>query len=344
MLEVNMDFKVVNRSVESVMKEVKSGKLSLELDIQRPVGAYSPFGKSMFIDSLLRGYPIGIIYVAVVEDENKKKIKYISDGNQRIGNLRDFIIEQKDKKNYKLSSALAPVIIDGEKYEIAGKRYADLDEAVQTALNDSLLMICEIRDYTKSELNDFYSRINSGKALNSTQKLLPLMSDKMLTAIKDLTDNDFFGKALTKKQLINSTDVSTVLEAMMLCEFGDNFEINSFRNNDKIKYIDYFSNHFNEDMTKTLTEALEWLDMHFEKKVKIAKTALSLIVYGTYEVIKEGKDLDAYFTWLDNFIKTYQDNEEFLQYCKQGTTNSANVVGRLNYFNAAIETFLPTKK
>ena len=53
-----MEFKTVSRSVESVMKDVQKGKISLNLDIQRPTGAYNNFGKSMIIDSLLRGYPI----------------------------------------------------------------------------------------------------------------------------------------------------------------------------------------------------------------------------------------------------------------------------------------------
>lgn len=52
-----MEFKTVSRSVESVMKDVQKGKISLNLDIQRPTGAYNNFGKSMIIDSLLRGYP-----------------------------------------------------------------------------------------------------------------------------------------------------------------------------------------------------------------------------------------------------------------------------------------------
>lgn len=89
----SMEFKTVSRSVESVMKDVQKGKISLQLDIQRPVGAYSTFGKSMVIDSLLRSYPLGIIYIVVEENEEGKKVKYIVDGNQRIGNLRNFILK-----------------------------------------------------------------------------------------------------------------------------------------------------------------------------------------------------------------------------------------------------------
>ncbi len=55
-----MEFKTVSRSVESVMKDVQKGKISLQLDIQRPVGCYSTIWESMVIDSLLRNYPLGI--------------------------------------------------------------------------------------------------------------------------------------------------------------------------------------------------------------------------------------------------------------------------------------------
>ena len=180
----SMEFKTVSRSVESVMKDVQKGKISLQLDIQRPVGAYSTFGKSMVIDSLLRSYPLGIIYIVVEENEEGKKVKYIVDGNQRIGNLRNFILKMDGIKNYKLSATLDPLTIDGVTYEIAGKKYDALDEEVKSALGDAALTICEISNYTREELNDFYIRINSGKALNPTQKLLPLMSNKMLNDIK----------------------------------------------------------------------------------------------------------------------------------------------------------------
>ena len=64
-------------------------------------------------------------------------------------------------KNYKLSAALDPLIIDGVTYEIAGKKYDALDEEVKSALSDAALTICEISNYTREELNDFYIRINS---------------------------------------------------------------------------------------------------------------------------------------------------------------------------------------
>ena len=179
-----MEFKTVSRSVESVMKDVQKGKISLNLDIQRPTGAYNNFGKSMIIDSLLRGYPIGIIYITVKEDENGKKVKYLADGNQRIGNLKEFIIKQDGVKNFKLSDALGKITIDGKKYEIGGKKYDALDDEVKSALDDASLTICEISDYTREELNDFYTRINSGIALNAVQKLLPIMSVDLLNDIQ----------------------------------------------------------------------------------------------------------------------------------------------------------------
>ena len=337
-----MEFKTVNRSVESVMKDVKNGKISLQLDIQRPTGAYTTFEKSMVIDSLLRGYPLGIIYIVVEENENGKKIKYVVDGNQRIGNLRDFIIKPKevknsDFKNYKLSSALDQLDIDDVTYEIAGKKYEALDEEVKNALGDAALTICEISDYTTEELHDFYSRINSGKALNPTQKLLPLMTTEVLYDIKELGENEFFEKVLTKKQFINTTEIAIVIETLMLLEFGNDCEFESLRNTDKVKFIAKCNKELDEESVIAVSEALDQFNLHYDKKVKISKTILNLAIYGVCKIQKEGKDLDKYFEWLDNFINTYKDDEEFIKYCKQGTANAANVQGRLNYFNSVIE-------
>ena len=250
----------------------------------------------MVIDSLLRSYPLGIIYIVVEENEEGKKVKYIVDGNQRIGNLRNFILKMDGIKNYKLSATLDPLTIDGVTYEIAGKKYDALDEEVKSALGDAALTICEISNYTREELNDFYIRINSGKALNPTQKLLPLMSNKMLNDIKELGESEFFEKALTKTQFINN--VENVI---------------------------------------AVSDALDKLNEHYTKKVKMSKTILSLAIYGVCKAQIEGKDLTKYFEWLDNFIATYKEDEEFMQFCKQGTANAANVKGRLDYFNNIIE-------
>lgn len=333
----SMEFKTVSRSVESVMKDVQKGKISLQLDIQRPVGAYSTFGKSMVIDSLLRSYPLGIIYIVVEENEEGKKVKYIVDGNQRIGNLRNFILKMDDIKNYKLSAALDPLTIDGVTYEIAGKKYDALDEEVKSALGDAALTICEISNYTREELNDFYIRINSGKALNPTQKLLPLMSNKMLNDIKELGESEFFEKALTKTQFINTTEISIVLEALMLMEFGEDCGFESLRNTDKIKFVTKCNSTLNVENVIAVSDALDKLNEHYTKKVKMSKTILSLAIYGVCKAQNEGKDLTKYFEWLDNFIATYKQDEEFMQFCKQGTANAANVKGRLDYFNNIIE-------
>ena len=355
-----MEFKTVSRSVESVMKDVQKGKISLQLDIQRPVGAYSTFGKSMVIDSLLRSYPLGIIYIVVEENEEGKKVKYIVDGNQRIGNLRNFILKMDGIKNYKLSATLDPLTIDGVTYEIAGKKYDALDEEVKSALGDAALTICEISNYTREELNDFYIRINSGKALNPTQKLLPLMSNKMLNDIKELGESEFFEKALTKTQFINTTEISIVLEpqsspnsisisasrtteisivleALMLMEFGEDCGFESLRNTDKIKFVTKCNSTLNVENVIAVSDALDKLNEHYTKKVKMSKTILSLAIYGVCKAQIEGKDLTKYFEWLDNFIATYKEDEEFMQFCKQGTANAANVKGRLDYFNNIIE-------
>ena len=337
-----MEFKTVNKSVESVMKDLKKGRISLQLDIQRPTGAYSSFAKSMVIDSLLRSYPLGIIYIVVEENEEGKKVKYVVDGNQRIGNLRDFIIKPEehkgeDFKNYKLSSALDQFTLNGVTYDIAGKKYDVLEEEVKSTLDDAVLTICEISDYTREELNDFYTRINSGKALNPTQKLLPLMSSEMLEDIKELGESEFFEKALTKKQFINTTEIAIVLEALMLLEFGGDCGFESLRNTDKIKFVTKCNKNFNEENVIAISEALDKLNEYYTKKVKMPKTILSLAIYGVCKAQKEGKDLTKYLAWLDNFIDTYKEDEEFMKYCKQGTANAANVQGRLDYFNRVIE-------
>ena len=159
----------------------------------------------------------------------------------------------------------------------------------------------------------------------------------MLNDIKELGESEFFEKALTKTQFINTTEISIVLEALMLMEFGEDCGFESLRNTDKIKFVTKCNSTLNVENVIAVSDALDKLNEHYTKKVKMSKTILSLAIYGVCKAQSEGKDLAKYFEWLDNFIATYKEDEEFMQFCKQGTANAANVKGRLDYFNNIIE-------
>ena len=107
--------------VSSLLRESGKGKLDFSHPFQRKEGQWTRYMESLEVDSLLRGYSINLVYVWKKDNKN-----YVIEGKQRITTLQKY---KGDK--FPLSKKLDPVIVDGETYEIAGKRFSQLDEVVQ---------------------------------------------------------------------------------------------------------------------------------------------------------------------------------------------------------------------
>lgn len=52
------DIKTSPKSLRSLVGEINKGKYNFDLPIQRRAGIWKPKEKSLFIDTLLRNYPI----------------------------------------------------------------------------------------------------------------------------------------------------------------------------------------------------------------------------------------------------------------------------------------------
>ena len=81
------------------------------------------------------------------------------EGKQRITTLQKY---KGDK--FPLSKKLDPVIVDGETYEIAGKRFSQLDEVVQDKLLNSEVLIFEMWDCTEKRSKRYVCASEQWKA------------------------------------------------------------------------------------------------------------------------------------------------------------------------------------
>ena len=62
-----------------------------------------------------------------------------------------------------------------------------------------------------------------------------------------------------------------------------------------------------------------------------------MILYSGYRCIKEGKDFRKFEAAVNEFVETYDTNEEYTQLVQSGTTSSAGVKARLQYWNNVVE-------
>lgn len=317
-----MEFVCRNKTLQNITNQIKKDNILLNHRLQRREGQWNRQMKSDLIDSLLRGYPINPTYT--VKDNGKL---YTIDGVQRFSTIRDY---RNDK--FSLSSTLESVIVNGSEKEIAGKKFSKLDEDVQEALLSSELQVYEITDYTDKDIREMFRRQNSGKPLNSVQKSTASQSDELSNVISDIVSHPFFEKVLTNAQLKSSVDTSIAIEVLMLSEMSNEYDFGSFRNTDKIKFIQYYNDKVNVNKVENIKQALSKLNEAFEEGTKVPKTSISLVIYGMYRVIRDKKSTEKYITLVKDFLDNYDTNEDYLQYCQSGTSNADNVKGRIEAF------------
>ena len=315
-----------NKPVQTITNKIKREQILFTHKLQRPEGVWNNNQKSLLIDSLLRGYLINPTYTVL---ENGKQ--YVIDGVQRLYSVYTFIND-----GYKLSKNLEPIIIDDETYEIAGKKYSKLDEKVRDELCSAQLQVCEISDYTDKDVREMFRRLNSGKPLNTAQKMTPDMSDELSDAVLSIVSHPFFQKALTPAQLKSSVDLSIAIEILMLSEISNEYDFGSFRRDDREKFIQYYNDKVNVEKIEIIRQGLDKLNESFDEKIKINKTTISFICYGAYRIIKDNKSFEKFMESVNNFLANYDFNDEYKTFTQQGTSSAESVKGRLEYWRNII--------
>ena len=311
-----------NKPVQTLTNKIGRENIVLKHRLQRREGVWNKTQKSLLVDSLLRGYIVNPIHTIV---ENGKQ--YVIDGVQRLGTLCDFV-----NNKFSLSKNLEPITIDGKTYEIAGKKFSKLEQPVQDEILSSQIQVYEITEYTDKDVREMFSRLNSGKPLNTIQKMTPNMSDELSDAILNLVSHPFFAKVLSPAQLKSSVDQAIVLETLMLCEQSKDYDFGSFSKKDKEKFILYYNDNVNEEKIGLIKQGLDKLDEAFDENVKIPKTSLSFICYVLFRTIKDKKNTRKAIDIIKDFLNNYESNDEYKSFIVQGTSSAESVKSRLNYW------------
>lgn len=315
-----------NKALQTLTNKIKRENIIFTHKLQRRENCWNKNQKSLLLDSLLRGYPVNPVYTVI--DEKQAVI----DGVQRLSTCYDYIND-----GFALSKDLEPIELDGQMYEITGKKFSKLDDPVKDELMSAQIQVYEITEYTDKEVRDMFSRLNGGKPLNSVQKMTPEMSDDLSNTIFDIISHPFFAKVLTPAQLKSSVDQSIALEILMLSEINNEYDFGSFSRKDKEKFIEYYNNKVNIDKIKMVKQGLNKLDEAFDENIKIPKTSVSFIVYTYYRCIKDKKNTAKLTDLVKQFLDNYDSNEEYKSYIQNGTSSAESVKSRLSYWRKIIK-------
>lgn len=131
--------------------------------------------KKKLIDSVLRGYPIPLIYLHHITQAAGKLVSQryeVIDGQQRINALSDFFegafkLFDPDKD---AAEARFPDFIKRRPCPWARRAFHDLDDEIKKAFLDTPLRIVRIETDDSNEARDLFVRLQSGMPLNSQEK------------------------------------------------------------------------------------------------------------------------------------------------------------------------------
>ena len=180
-----------------------------------------------------------------------------------------------------------------------------------------------------------YFRQNNGVPLNNTQKRTAIESEKVSQIVFDLAEHEFFDKALSPAQLRKDLPRDLIRETLMLVNTNEENDFTSFRAKDIDKFVVWYDENLSTEDISALTEVLVSLDSMDGLKIK--STSIPMILYSGYRCIKEGKDFRKFEAAVNEFVETYDTNEEYTQLVQSGTTSSAGVKARLQYWNNVVE-------
>lgn len=323
-----MDFTCKTRAVSSFTKEIEKKKYNMKHKLQRKEGQWNNIQKGELIDSLLRSYPIDPIRCEVKDDG----IFYVFDGVQRSTNIFGYINDE-----YKLPKTLKPVILDGIEYEIAGKKFSQLDEVVKDKIKASEIQVYLFTGCTDEDIREMFRRQNNGKSLSNTQKRTSIESDELSEVIFSLASHPFFEKILSATQMKRDISRDIIREVLMLTETNTENDFTSFKSKDIDNFVIWYANNIDHVKVDLIKQSLDKLDETFEE-LKTPVTSIPMIIFSGYCVLKDNKDFEKFVEIINSFVENYENNEEYKQYCQGGTTGQQNVRGRLDYWNSIVET------
>lgn len=323
-----MEFNNKKQLVKTFAKDMGKGRYSTKHKCQRKEDQWSKEQKSLLIDSMLRNYPLDPIRVELKEDEKK----YIFDGVQRATTVCRFI-----EDGYKLSKTLKPVVIDGEQYEIAGKKYSELDEAVKDKISDYELIIYIFSGCTDEDIREMFRRQNNGKPLSNTQKRTAIESDTVSEIIFSLADHQFFEKIMSPAQIRKDVNRDMIRETLMLINTNEYQDFTSFRTKDINDFIAWYDQNIIQADVDLLRGALDKLDESIEE-LKIKPTSIPMMLYAAYQCVKENKDFATFALMVSDFSNNYDSNEKYAAiFAGGGTASSESVNKRFQYWKSLVD-------
>ena len=312
-------------SIEGIIADIEIGDLNLDHEIQRKPNQFNDYQKSLLIDSILRGYPIPTIYIYEENGTN-----YVIDGKQRLTTIQSYM-----NNEFPLHRKLETLeyeekskgVITTKECKLKGFIFDKLPAPLQKKIKRTQLTQIFLSECEEDEINEIFLRLNNGTPLTTVQKLRAITSNEVKEAIKEIAELPFYSEVadISDGQRLKSVDDACVIQTLMLLNGETNFSKSGMTRFAE-SYV-YDAKDF--DAIKSATE--EITKIFPDGKVKgMTRISIPLIVATLTKCTDLNRDI--YLSQIKEFFDDYENNQEYRDLCKGGTSAKTNVEARLKFF------------
>ena len=316
--EIAMNRSSLPVSVNTMKKWYESDDKVLQctLPFQRHSGMWSPILKSNLVWSMLADSyipPIVLLKDKRGEDSKGKDIfgYQVLEGQQRlITTLFPFLNDE-----WTLHGSVEPVEVDGFTYDIAGRKFSELEEELQDIIKNYRFTVQAIENYTMEEAEKLYFNINSGVALSAMQKGKAKLGTELIEFLNTLLAGSFFtqGINITEKQALKEDDLLMLMHGMALLDMkntGRDFKTISA--SAMLGYAESIRGSYSEDAQQTLMEIVDYLDKAFPTKNKfLRKNNTPIVIVMASIALEQNVEAEAFRAFVNDFANSlYPDYEE----------------------------------
>lgn len=339
-----------NYTIKKIVENIESGNVVFNHPMQRKAGQWDNEQQSLLIHSILGNYAIPQTYVLQMFDNDFDSFSVL-DGKQRYTTIYDFMHD-----GFKLADDTPmvyiqkrKVITDGDgkryvesatdEYEIAGKYFSKLDEALQEKIRDHEFSVIMLTDCTDEEIENQFYRLNNGTALTKDQKTRVILGDELADFIDKQEQKTLFLKKsyFTSLQRKRGEVQTCILQTLMLVM---DFPFKNFNNDAVMQFAEWFrANHKNSDL-EYCEDIFAKLDSAIPETKKpnrlMKKTNIPILAYHIQTADEISLSIEEYGKWIQKFFDSYTPDCEYAEYCGQASTSKAKVKARLEYVEREI--------
>ena len=333
-MEVNVH---TRNSLEFLYQMYKDGEFNFDYVLQRDSNQWTNAQKNTLIDSIFNGYVIPQIWTLV--EKNTQNYKII-DGKQRMTTIFSYMNDE-----WKLAKTFEPVQCDGQYFDVAGKKFSELDPKMKKKITKYSIEILAMSDYTEEQLEEQFMRLNSGTPFKPTQKERVALGTQIAPKFDEKILNLPFWDRCTPSVANSKTDVKLgiALECLMLLT---DYECKGYGSAEIQKFAQYFRENYNETAVDELAMLLEKLDeyyptddecVHLLKKLHIPALVMCMKMFLKIQngEVKFNEKVKFNFTeedfekWFYEWSTKMHRGEYSDKGCKEGTTKKDKVKARV---------------